>query len=136
VKSEINGTAGRSSGDINLIAALMSQGISLDPVIPMTLIERDQGPPYATYRYGDVSDDGTVSTDSLIASWNGEEPLPPDHGFSQVCRFLAARPRGIQRTDDLLAFAVDYLREHGHTLPGLRGDAGQAGTFPGGLLFR
>ena len=99
----------------------MSQGISLDPVIPMTLIERDSGSTYASYRYGDMSDDGTLATDTLIDAWNGDTPLPFDHGFSQVCRFILARPRGIQRTDDLLSFAVDFLRERGHNLPGLRG---------------
>jgi len=120
VKEELNGTAGRHSGDINLIAALMSQGIPLDPVMPISIIEPTNAPNYASYRYGDVSDDGTLATDTLIDSWNGDVPLPPEHGFSQVCRFIRARPRGVQRTDDLLGFAVDYLRERGHTLPGLR----------------
>lgn len=121
MKPELNGTAGRQSGDINLIAALMSQGISLDATMPITIVEQENGTNYASYRYGDISDDGTLTTDSLIDHWNGEIPLPPDHGFAQVCDFIRARPRGVQRTDDLLSFAVDYLIPRGHTLPGLRG---------------
>lgn len=120
MKEEINGTTTRQSGDINFIAALMSQGISLDAVQPLTIVGREDGSNYASYRYGDVSDDGTLSTETLIDSWNGHHPLPPGHGFPQVCDFIRARPRGVQRSDDLLGFAVDYLRERGHSLPGLR----------------
>ena len=120
MKPELNGTTTRQSGDINFIAALMSQGIPLDVVQPLTIVGREDGSNYASYRYGDVSEDGTLSTETLIDSWNGEHPLPTTHGFSQVCDFIRSRPRGVQRTDDLLDYAVTYLRGHGYPLPGLR----------------
>jgi len=120
MKQEINGTGSKHSGDINFVAALMSQGISLDPHLPVSIIERTDGSSYGSYRYADISDDQTLATETLIDAWNGIRPLPPEHGFSQVCEFIRARPRGIQRSSDLLDFAVDYLLQRGNTLHGLR----------------
>lgn len=120
MKQEILGATVRQSGDINFVAALMSQGIPLDMDQPLTIIGREQGGNYASYRYGEISDDGTITAEILIDSWNGDMPLPPTHGFAQVCDFIRARPRGIQRSDDLLDFAVSYLIQRGHTLAGLR----------------
>jgi len=115
----LNGQCSRHSGDLNLVAALMSQGIPLDPSDPLSLIEGDHGN-YASFRFADHSEDGTQPTESLLDHWDGRRLLPADHGFSQVCRFISSRPRGVQRSEDLLAFAVDYLRERGCGLPGLR----------------
>ena len=113
------GTASRHSGDINLVSAIMSLGIPLDPIDPVHVVDNEKGV-YGSYAMMEYSDDGSEATEALIDHWNGTHPLPADHGFAQICRFIRARPRGIQRTPDLLDFAVDYLRQQGHTLPGLR----------------
>lgn len=115
----LNGSTSRNSGDINLVAALMSQGIALDPYTPITIIEGDRGN-YASYRFGDFSQDGTLATAKLMDHWDGRELLPPDHGFAQVCRFISARPRGVQRSEDVLEFAIGYLSERGCSVPGLK----------------
>lgn len=118
----LNGQSSQHSGDINLVAALMSQGISLDRYDPLSLIERD-GERYASYRFNAISDDGTLETATLTDHWSGIRPLPADHGFAQVSQFIRARPRGAQSTADVLDFAVSYLADRGQTLPGLRGPA-------------
>lgn len=113
------GTSARHSGDINLVAALMSLGIPLDPNDPVHVVENSKGV-YGSYSVLEYSDDGSEATETLLDHWNGTRHLPADHGFAQICRFIRARPRGIQRTPDLLDFAVDYLRQQGHALHGLR----------------
>jgi len=111
---------GRHSGDINLVAALMALGIPLDPAKPVTVCDNARGV-YGSFAYGEYSENGQEDTDTLLEYWNGHQPIPPGHGFGVICEFIRARPRGVQTTADLLTFAVDYLRDHGHgTLPGLR----------------
>lgn len=113
------GHTARHSGDINLVSALMALGIPLDPLDPVHVVENDKGI-YGSYSVLEFSDNGEESTEALIDHWNGTHPLPADHGFSQICRFIRSRPRGIQRTSDLMDFAMDYLRQQGHALHGLR----------------
>jgi hypothetical protein len=55
-----------------------------------------------------------------MQAWSGDIVLEDTHGFAQICRFIRARPRGSQRSDALLDFAIEYLQERGHTMPGLR----------------
>lgn len=117
---QLNGARGHHSGDINLVAALMSQGIPLDSKEPVRLIEGGPGPAYGSYGFGACSEDGTEDTERLMLYWNGHDNLEADHGFAQVCRFIRSRPRGLQGSEDLLGFAVTYLAERGHTMPGLR----------------
>lgn len=116
----INGQTSHHSGDINLVAALMSQGISLDRECPVSIVETDGGS-YGSYRFKEISDDGTLATDDLTGHWIGRGTLPKDHGFVKVCEFIKARPKGLQSTDGLLDFAIGYLAERGHIMPGLKG---------------
>jgi len=109
----------RHIGDINLVAAIMSLGIPLDQNEPVFIVEGNGGN-YGSYSVMEYSDDGSESIDQLLEHWQGTAPLPSDHGFSQICEFIRARPRGIQRSDELLDFAVDYLQGKGHPLPGLK----------------
>ena len=118
MRDDINMRPSRHSGDINFVAALMSQGVSLQKECPCRLVEGDRGL-YTSYRYNEVTDDGKDHIAPLIDHWNGNRELPSQHGFAAVCRFIKARPRGIQNTTELLDFAVDYLIERGHSLPGL-----------------
>jgi len=119
MKDDINGSMAAHSGDINFVAALMSQGIPLDPNTPCKVIYNG-GQSYGSYRYLPASEDGSQGAHQLIDHWSGHRILPADHGFTQVCKFIKARPRGVQRTDDLLTFAVDYLIAEGETLPGFK----------------
>jgi len=109
----------RHIGDINLVASLMALGIPLDPNDPVSVVERHHTV-YGSYSVGEFSDDGAESTEQLLEHWQGTTALPATHGFAQICDFIRARPRGIQRSDELLDFAVDYLQARGHRLPGLR----------------
>lgn len=109
----------RHSGDINFVAALMSQGIPLDRDHPCRIVQSERGP-YSSFRYAGVSDDGKTAVSPLIDHWNGTSNLPKDDGFAVVCEFIKARPRGIQGSNDLLDFAIDYLTERGHKLVGLQ----------------
>ena len=118
MKSYIGESAVRT-GDINLVSALMSLGIPLDPIDPVHVVENARGV-YGSYSVLECSDDGSEATETLLDHWNGTKPLAPDHGFAQICQFIRARPKGIQSTNDLLGFAVDYLRQQGHGLPGLK----------------
>lgn len=107
------------TGDINLASALMALGIPLDPLNPVSLID-NLGQDYGSFALAACSEDGTEDTARLMDHWSGIIMLPLNHGFSIICEFIKARPRGVQRTDDVLAFAVDYLIQRGETLPGLR----------------
>lgn len=113
------GTATRHTGDINLAAAMMACGIPLDPTEPVAIVEHPRGR-YGSFYLCEYSDDGTQDADSLMAFWSGYGTLAADHGFSKICDFLKARPRGVHQTADVLDFAVDYLRERGFQLFGMR----------------
>lgn len=113
------GTSIHHTGDINLVASLMAMGIPLDPIDPVSVVDNEKGV-YGSFSVTEYSEDGTIDTGTLMDAWTGSKPLPPEHGFSRICAFLRARPRGVQRSEDLLDFAVEYLRQQGHTLPGLR----------------
>ena len=124
------GSSVHRTGDINLVAAIMSLGIPLDPTDPVAVIESDVtqgGKPYGSFALTEYSQDGTEDTESLMEAWNGEKRLDPSHGFAQICQFIRSRPRGIQKSSDLLDFAVEYLQKRGHKLPGLKG----IGDIPG-----
>jgi len=109
------------TGDINLAAAIMSCGVPLDPLDPVCQIEHPNGTKYGRYSLAPYSMDGVTDTGDLMEHWSGTKTLPESHGFSQICEFIKARPRGIQRTDDLLDFAMEYLQGLGFLLMGLRG---------------
>jgi hypothetical protein len=109
----------RTTGDINLVATMMALGIPLDPICPVSVID-DHGTTYSTYHVAEYSVDGVESSDQISEFWAGREPSPPGHGYRHISDFIRSRPRGIQQTEDLLAFAVDYLVERGHKLPGVR----------------
>lgn len=117
--SQYIGQSQRHSGDINLVAALMSIGIPLDTTDPVTVLDNAKGH-YGTFHFLEYSDDGSTDVETLLEYWNGKRPIPDGHGFGYVCAFIRARPRGVQASDDLLDFAIDYLRERGHQMPGLR----------------
>jgi hypothetical protein len=119
MRNDINGTGVRCSGDINLVASIMAQGVPLAQGSPVSIIEGGERS-YSSYRLMASSPCGRVLTETLMDTWDGKTTLPPDHGFSVICRFIKARPKGLQRSEDMLAFAVDYLSENGHKLPGLR----------------
>jgi len=119
MKQEMNGAFIAHSGDINFVAALMSQGIPLDRERPCKLIHREGGA-YTSFRYMNASDDGTQPVAPLIEHWNNTKHLADVHGFAQVCQFIKARPREVRRSEDLLSFAVDYLQQRGEKLPGLK----------------
>jgi hypothetical protein len=97
----------------------MACGIPLDVLDPVSVVDNDHGQ-YGSYNLAEYSEDGTEDAETLLGHWSGTAPLAPDHGFTQICRFIRARPRGIQRSADLLDFAVDYLAQQGHSLIGLR----------------
>lgn len=118
MRHDLIGASCRHSGDINLVAALMSMGVPLDKDDPVSLVEKQNGN-YASYRFLEHNEEGEPVEKFLVA-WNGIAELPPEHGFSAVCRFIRARPRGVQSSTDLLDFAMAYLRERGHEVPGLR----------------
>lgn len=109
------------TGDINLAAAVMSCGVPLDPVEPVCQISHQSGQNYGRYALLAYSMDGTTNTEDLMEHWSGHKKLPESHGFSQICEFIKARPKGIQRTSDLLDFAMEYLQGMGFILSGLRG---------------
>jgi|APGre2960657404_1045060.scaffolds.fasta_scaffold22532_2 hypothetical protein len=113
------GTSSRHSGDINLVSALMACGIPLDVLDPVSVVDRHPHP-YGSYNFAEYSEDGTEDVDTLLGHWSGTQPLPADHGFAAICRFIRARPKGIQRSADLLDFAAEYLEQQGHRLAGLR----------------
>lgn len=110
----------RHCGDINLVAAVMALGVPLDSLQPVSLIENAHREKYASFYLTEYSDNGTEQTETLMEYWNGTRQIPAGHGFAAICAFIKARPRGIQKSADLLDFAVDYLQERGHALPGLR----------------
>lgn len=118
MRDDINMRPSRHSGDINFVAALMSQGIPLDREFPCRLVESERGT-YTSFRYASVSDDGRLSVDPLVRHWSGTELLPSTHGFAEVCAFIKSRPRGVHHSTELLDFAIDYLTERGDKLPGL-----------------
>lgn len=113
------GQSSRHSGDINLVAALMACGIPLDGLDPVSVVDNHHGQ-YGSYNLAEYSEDGTEDVETLLGHWSGHQLLATAHGFAQICFFIRARPRGIHRSADLLDFAVDYLRQQGHTIPGLR----------------
>ena len=119
---ELIGATARQCGDINLVAAIMSLGIPLKSGDPLTLTEGPGGKIYSSFRLEEYSLDMKIATNDLMENWSGiaRVPLPHDHGFSRICQFIRSRKAGIQNSQDLLDFAVDYLRERGHELPGLR----------------
>jgi hypothetical protein len=119
---ELMGATARQCGDINLVAAIMSLGIPLKSGCPLTLTEGPGGKIYSSFRIEEYSLDMKIATNDLMENWSGVAriPLPADHGFSRICQFIRSRKSGIQNSQDLLDFAVDYLRERGHELPGLR----------------
>jgi hypothetical protein len=109
----------RHSGDINLVAALMSLGIPLDASKPVTVMDNVRGI-YGSFHFGEYSDNGEEDAETLLSYWNGHQPTPAGHGFAAICHFIRSRPRGVHTTPDLLDFAVDYLGARDHRLPGLR----------------
>lgn len=119
MRLDLNQKQSWRTGDINLAAALMSQNIPLDGECPVSMVmseERD----YSSFRLNNNHLPDGMSTEKLMDVWSGKKSIPDDHGFSIVCRFIRSRPRGIQSTGDLLDFAVSYLRDLGHDLPGLK----------------
>lgn len=112
------GQSSRHTGDINLVSALMACGIPLDVLDPVSVVESDRGK-YGSYNVAEYSEDGLEDVETLLGHWGGTAPLPDDHGFAFICRFIRSRPMGIHRTADLLDYAVSYLRERDHALPGL-----------------
>ena len=119
MRKDINQAPSWRTGDINLAATLMSQGVPLDQTCPVSTVMAHDGD-YSSFRLiMHYLPDG-MNTEKLMDAWSGIGQVPDDHGFSIVCKFIKARPRGIQNTHDLLEFAVDYLRERGHKLPGLQ----------------
>ena len=118
----LTGSSARQCGDINLVAAIMAMGVPLKSDCPLTLTENEDGMIYSSFRLEEYTFDMKIATQDLMENWSGvsRNPYPATHGFSQICQFIRCRPRGIQNTQDLLDFAVDYLRQMGHELPGLR----------------
>lgn len=117
---EINGQITRQCGDINLVAAMMACGIMLNPSKPCIVLESEDGRNYASYIYLQHGVDGKTTSDQLMAHWGGHITLPPDDGFPAICEFIKARPRGIQRSNDLLDFAIQYLADRGEPVTGLK----------------
>lgn len=118
---DLNGATVRQCGDINLVASVMAMGISLEKEDPVSVVDTKYSTkPYGSFRLADQSDDGTVDLDTLMAAWSGSIALGDGHPFSQICRFIKSRPNGMQRTDDLLDYAIQYLQDLGHKMPGLR----------------
>lgn len=115
------------TGDINLAAAVMSCGVPLNPSDPVSQIEHPNGDRYGRFSLAGYSMDGKTNTEDLMLHWSGHKKLPDSHGFSQVCRFIKDRPKGVQKTSDLLDFAVEYLQKAGFLLTGLRGIDSVAG---------
>lgn len=119
MREDIQGQGSHNTGDINLAAAIMSQGAPLDRFEPVSLVFAG-GSKYSSFQIPVASIGGNLDTSDLMDAWSGHKSLPQDHGFNHVCRFIRARPRGVQRSEDLLDFAVEYLTEKGQSLPGLR----------------
>ena len=119
MRKDINQTPSWRTGDINLAAALMSQGVPLDPACPVSMVMAHEGD-YSSFRLTMHHLPDGFNTEKLMDVWSGIGQIPDDHGFSIVCRFIKARPRGVQNTPDLMDFVVDYLRGLGHELPGLK----------------
>jgi len=117
---EINGEISRQCGDINLVAAMMACGITLNPQRPCSVIEAEDGHTYTTFIYLPVGIDGRTISDQLLAHWAGKIALPTDDGFAQICEFIRARPKGVQRSADLMDFAMKYLSERGEVVMGVR----------------
>lgn len=119
MREEINGESVRCTGDINLVAAIMAQGVPLAQDCPVAILESEDGHSYGSFRLCQFSTDQKIATEHLMETWNGERTLALEHGFSKVCAFIRARPRGVQSSPDLLDFAVTWLSEKGIALPGL-----------------
>ena len=119
MRKDINQSPSWRTGDINLAAALMSQGVPLDSKCPVSMVMSEDGD-YSSFRLIMMSFPDGTNTEKLMDAWSGNNKLPEDHGFNVVCKFIKARPRGVQHTPDLLEFAIGYLRDRGHELPGLR----------------
>ncbi len=117
---EINGEISRQCGDINLVSAMMACGITLNPRKPCTVIESEDGHTYTSFIYLPVGVDGRTLSDHLIAHWVGKIKLPDDDGFAQVCEFIRARPKGVQRSADLMDFAMKYLADRAEPVFGVR----------------
>ena len=116
----MKGQSTAQTGDINLAAALMSCGIPLDFVCPVTLIEsttRDK--PYGSFRLLPISEDGMEDTQSLMSFWDGG-PIREDHPMIDICQFIRDKPHGVLKPDEWLAHAVDWLRARGDEIPGIR----------------
>ena len=116
---DINGHISRQCGDLNLVAAMMACGIMLDPHTPCRVVEAEDGRNYSTYSYLAYSADGTTTADALMMHWLGKLTLPDDDGFPWICQFIKSRPRGVQRSSELLDFALVWLAERDNPVIGL-----------------
>jgi len=115
-----NGTNSTQSGDINLVSALMACAIPLIADNPLTLISSEHGGVYARFSLEVASQDGRHTSETCVSHWSGVVALPDNHPFSQICKFIRARPRSSMNESDWLDYAVDYMKERGIELPGLR----------------
>lgn len=118
---DINGHSLHQCGDVNLVASIMAMGVPLDPECPIAVMESANGQ-YGSWRLLEQSQDGAESTFALMVAWANpsDSPLRPDHPFYDVCAFIKARPRNMSETGDILSFAVDYIKDRGEPLHGLR----------------
>ena len=115
------GETAHQTGDINLAAALMAVGIPLDRLRPVVVIESERFKrPYASFRITPASADGKHVTEAMMGHWSGGDPLEAWHPFAAVCDFINAKNAPRMTPQDWLDCAVDYLRELGVNLPGLR----------------
>jgi hypothetical protein len=119
-QNSYTGQSARHTGDINLASALMAVGIPLLTHDPVRVIVSATGQ-YASWHVGEASEDGKNLTEIMMRHWSNGDALPDDHPFSLICRFTKGKPPGRLNAGEWLDYAVQYIQDLGHELPGLRG---------------
>lgn len=112
----------RSTGDLNLAAALMSVGIPLDPINPCRIIEGDGiQRAYGSFHVMPASADGIMQTNDCMAHWSRIQLLNALHPFAVVCEFVAAHKSKNLRLNEWFDAAMQALADAEITVPGLTG---------------
>lgn len=114
-----NGDSSFQTGDINLAAALIACGVPPSDGDPVTVIQPEHGPAYGSFRLGSITADGKDLTAHLMEAWNHQRDMGEWHGFTIISEFIKARPKDCRHTDEMLDFAIDYLRAMGESTAGI-----------------
>lgn len=98
--------------DINLASALLTVGIGPRLGEPVRLTASDNGRDYVQFLIDPCSPCGGYRSADLMQAWGSPAAFHserPDHPFSLLMKFIAARPRGCSCKDDWLMHIASFL---------------------------